>query len=478
MNRLSRSVLARSVLLALLLFALAPVTLDAGPGTTKLDKVGKLSKVPKLKKTGAVSAAGTTAGSLSGDREKIRRALQKAKQPKLKRLSDLNGLGFRGVAEQLQRRPVHHGAAQVYVGHIDGESFYVKRTTEGISYGLLSDYMQYKPSSLLLMSPNKRRSEWIVEPEALDAGISSGDLMASRANIRVARDGGRTWQTRVLRGEQAELAVIYSPSVQVKVSKGTSITDLRRLDTRKFETDNVQILSHFEDSADLDSVRKLTGVGQRANVGYDNINAENLQRHMSKHAGKTVAMVGHVEQEVFVAYKADGSVASRIPIARIQELARDNDIHMLYLGCSTAQSHGVAGYLRKVQSFEVARRLERALKTDSVGDFYSALGTRKNPILVKELAIVGDEPQFENLSLLADAVQQAGPDSLNVRSVPKEETDWSGIVELVFYAFIVGCFLLVFKDSYDWIRSPKFRRNFRKVQKFGKESRRGIRDDS
>jgi hypothetical protein len=181
----------------------------------------------------------------------------------------------------------------------------------------------------------------------------------------------------------------------------------------RFEPANVRVASLFIDSST--EVALSSGPIARARVRGDAAalrTPEDLQRVFEQARGKMLVLLGHVEDADYVVRTSSNAEQFRLPIQRVRAMAREANVQLVDVGCSTtraidAESIGF-GVLTPYNSVQAVRSLERALESSgNLQDFFVNMSSEGLKIVVEPSFIREKEKTasiFSRLSAAGSAV--------------------------------------------------------------------------
>jgi hypothetical protein len=140
-----------------------------------------------------------------------------------------------------------------------------------------------------------------------------------------------------------------------------------------FNADEAHVFSLFDELSDPETVQALRQASARASTfkNYDNMHT--LVTGFKALQEKIAIVIGHIEEQDLVVRDASNSLIARLPADTLREIANDNKIALILLGCETAKIPGITGLSLQVSSFEVAGQLHSALRARTIGEFLETL---------------------------------------------------------------------------------------------------------
>ena len=334
-----------------------------------LAKISKAAKVSKLSRAGRLAASVTDGAGRMLGRVPASEATRKAFRITL----------AVAAGDSFAALPAAAGRLRVYLGLESAGLKFIADKNPGIwdlsrmpETRTLDDYV----NALRASGQQVDGIDYIVEADVVN---HPSFRFNTTDTISVANYAGTPWPLRRV-GAQKYAAEV-TPSLWVNVSE-RAIEDLKHVLDLAFDRRDMRVATLLDPDADvesLDALRKAT-----AGTSYENIeSAAKAVSFVASRRGRIVTLVGHVEDQQFVAH---GLLKEkfRVSIPALLEAADANDVSLILLGCDTAGMLSVAGVSGRVNSVAVASQLKAALNTTSYGEFLSALGTPDLPFVVSE----------------------------------------------------------------------------------------------
>lgn len=138
--------------------------------------------------------------------------------------------------------------------------------------------------------------------------------------------------------------------------------------------------------ADLDSFVRLAGAAGDRLAGAESLKRAVEAKSFAPFQGKTLVVVGHVENGQFVARGADGGIAYSVRIAEIERLAAEAEVSIIAAGCSSYWAGSKIGYVEAVTDQDVAASIARMFEAKTQGDMLAAFGA-KTPLVVSPASL-------------------------------------------------------------------------------------------
>ena len=148
------------------------------------------------------------------------------------------------------------------------------------------------------------------------------------------------------------------------------------LETAKFDKSNLKIASLFIESA-TEHQLKTSGPLKKAVIRSSarSLHTEaDIRKIFEEAKGTTLVLLGHVENSDYVILGSGDSTQLRIPIARVRQMAKENNVSLIDIGCETVKaiksSNFGFGVMTRYRSTDAVKALERAvMQSNTLGDF-------------------------------------------------------------------------------------------------------------
>lgn len=215
------------------------------------------------------------------------------------------------------------------------------------------------------------------------------DKLSSINDVYIYTEQGLI-KTKVVKTKGEEYRVLnYKDSVLINVKSANELTNIFWSFSQKVYTSDIKIISLF-DEFDILTHSSLSRVARERHISSGNINKTNLKEIIEKQKGKSVFIIGHVENKSFVIRGADNRVKSTYKIRAIEKIGRENNIPIVLLGCKTAVNiKNISGYLRNIHDLEVFDSLSKALTSKNYGEFFQSFGSVDTPFMLQ--AAIADD---------------------------------------------------------------------------------------
>jgi septum formation inhibitor MinC len=212
--------------------------------------------------------------------------------------------------------------------------------------------------------------------------------------------------------------------------------------------ENILVASVLPDS-ELDAISLLAKAAGDRLLGNDALSKAIDSGSLKTFKGKTVVLVGHVEDGAFVAKHANGSV-QRIDIARLEAMAEESGVTLIGGGCSSFCNGSKTGFLNEITDAELSNNLKQALDASTLGEMLGAFG-KNNPLVVSKASL--EEFSTQRTLELAERKHlngsvQAGTFSLRVFH-PARSAVLASLLDTTRGVYLIGflCMAFMFKTN-------------------------------
>jgi hypothetical protein len=181
------------------------------------------------------------------------------------------------------------------------------------------------------------------------------------------------------------LACEYYPSLYVKITSSTSPTGLfSKLENRPFKSKEIKFASIISDSAVEDAIKSSDAA--KVWKKLDITSPDGVRSFFQANKGRVVVLLGHVEENDFVATDATGRVVFRMLLAGAERLAEEAGCDAILLGCSSAAAGTPIGVDKPFNPAEAVQRLSKALGATNYLDFVRTLANEDMGLVFAETA--------------------------------------------------------------------------------------------
>lgn len=180
----------------------------------------------------------------------------------------------------------------------------------------------------------------------------------------------------------------------------SSLNFLSTLKNRPLNPKDIKVAALVRDSATINPIKNSKTLS-KANAVKDisNFRSEKHVRELLKNAqGKTLILVSHVEGARYVIRDSKGEVQYEIAIDKIRKMAREFDVDLVDLGCSTAKqiksdTFGI-GVVQPFRTDVAIRKIETALnKSKNFAEFFEILTSDGMKVVLSEAKVDGSWAQ-------------------------------------------------------------------------------------
>lgn len=163
-----------------------------------------------------------------------------------------------------------------------------------------------------------------------------------------------------------------------------------KLSNKKFNSNDVKVASLFIDSGTEKEIMKTSKVrSARLKGDSKSLRSEEDLRKLFKEAnGSTLILLGHVEGENYVIRTSKNVEQLKVSISKVREIARENDVVLIDIGCETTKSIKEQqigfGVMTKYNSVDAVKSLGIALtKSKTYLDFLENLSSKNLKIVLE-----------------------------------------------------------------------------------------------
>jgi len=226
--------------------------------------------------------------------------------------------------------------------------------------------------------------------------------------------------------------------------------DLGQVLMRDAKPERLAVVPMFSDS-DVDSIRMLAeAAGERLLDQRELVDAT-AKASLSRFRGKTLIVVGHIENSKFVARSANGSIVGSLDIEKLEELARASHTTIISAGCHSFREGSEIGFANSVTDREIANSVSGALKAKTLGEQLGAFG-RQNPLVISTDSLL----QFETTERLEltelnrySRQVTAGTGIIRIQTAFEKALVDAETVEILKGWYVIGfvCAILMFRKN-------------------------------
>ena len=184
---------------------------------------------------------------------------------------------------------------------------------------------------------------------------------------------------------------------------------INRLQSLKFDKSKLELFSLVNDSATVNALKNSKVLKNHIEhpEGLDSISILKDKLALSK--GKTLVVVGHVENKKFVNRDASGKKIFEQDILELHSLAKENDVELVLLGCETSKNIDIAtlggGVIGRFNTLDAVSNLERAVsKSKNFADFFENI-TSSGLMFVGGEKLLSNSETVTEVSIFSKAKQ-------------------------------------------------------------------------
>ena len=192
-----------------------------------------------------------------------------------------------------------------------------------------------------------------------------------------------------------------------------------------FRSGQLRLVSTFDVVDDADSIKRITNVvGDRFSDATQIIQSDGSVS-LRAFSGKTIIMMGHIEDGAFVVKGLRGSLRS-VPIPLLEQAARDADVTLLSAGCGSEVAGASNGFIDYITDAGFASSLKSALDAQTYAEFFGHLGNTA-PFVVSDKGL--KTLAGENRIQIEAVKRYAKPVNLGIRSI-RIYRAFRGVIEI------------------------------------------------
>jgi hypothetical protein len=299
------------------------------------------------------------------------------------------------VVFQANRSQVGSRLLSVYVGLDENHKLTYISNGQKFEFGSVLDDVSFESdlrkieSALLKHGKSKFNSVDIyAEADILrNSGFQKTDF-GQHTRVYAANLHGSSWETYVAKtlvGQERFIKI--TPSLVIRAGGDNTLRNALLLTSEKINKDDIKIIALFERKADPETIEAIEKIAGRHNIPSEAFSLATIELEFAKSEGKIFIFVGHTENGKFVIRDAMYNPISSFDIDEIDVLAAKHKVTSIFLGCETADLPGVSGFCKKVNSLDIAKQLDRALRSQTYGDFLSNIGSPEIPLIIDKATV-------------------------------------------------------------------------------------------
>ncbi|MCL1471626.1 hypothetical protein [Argonema antarcticum] len=253
------------------------------------------------------------------------------------------------------------------------------------------------------------KSQFFVPEDVFFENYETFSKLEKVDNLSVVRANTKVLSTQRLKTINGfERVIELRPHLPLGVKTSTEIDNAIWLMDRKFNSDDMRVISLFDPADDFDNITStLTNVAGQLHIPLPQILDTSMAFTLRHSKNKIVFIVGHIEDNAFVVRRADGSVAAKFSIAQLEQEAQKSNVALVLLGCEATSVSKQSGFVTPVRGTVVAEGIAKALKAKNYGQMLSALATSETPLMVRS-AIADQVRLIMEISAIQNSRAAAG----------------------------------------------------------------------
>lgn len=148
-------------------------------------------------------------------------------------------------------------------------------------------------------------------------------------------------------------------------------------------SDRKRVIASF-----VDPTRKEYGeIKQTSGPSYFDLpsSRDELMSFFAANRGSIIIVVGHSLNGDLIREDSDGKEKSRVDLDLLETLAFDNRVTVLFETCEAASQITGSGPVGILFGAQIIHGIRRSVKAETYSDFLAAFGTKKNPIVARNI---------------------------------------------------------------------------------------------
>jgi hypothetical protein len=179
--------------------------------------------------------------------------------------------------------------------------------------------------------------------------------------------------------------VEFAPNLYGRAGAYKVAETFQRLESAPFYKTKIRLLSLVRNSDTEDVL--ASKIPKDVLLSPDDLSLAGVIAAFKQNSGKSIFILGHVEDDSFVVRNASGKEIARVKISQLLSAAAENDVLLFPLGCNSAKLSR-AGVATQFNSIDAVKRFSQALSSaTNWKSFYQTLAT-PNLILVLDNSIL------------------------------------------------------------------------------------------
>lgn len=168
--------------------------------------------------------------------------------------------------------------------------------------------------------------------------------------------------------------------------------------SRKYASGDIKILSFVKDTR---TEKRITELFFENNIKFKFKSNKKLERQLKKNRGKTVFVVGHIENGKFVTYSS-GKEIYQISIKELMSMGERTGVRIFPFGCNSAK-YSKSGINKPLRSYRDTEDLIKAIKNNNkIGDALSEFAGKKYKFIIDENTFKGTD--YAQLSIYKESI--------------------------------------------------------------------------
>lgn len=251
--------------------------------------------------------------------------------------------------------------------------------------------------------------------------------------------------------------------LEIEINQKIPLDDVIATLKQSINQSDLKLISLIDKSNFNKELMNIDEVAKKSSLSYysfDDVKRQNIKVIFSELKNKNVIIVGHVEGKEFLVEGIEDNSLVRYKIEELENLAKENDIGLILLGCGTSDVSTVTGVKSTIYLGETAQNLIEALKKNNYYDFLSELGSHTNPLVtrintideINHIGTIQIEQQRQIVGAIVDTSVIAGKNRLNIhikRLADQQRFERNVVISIFLSVFFTFNFLMFRKAAWD-----------------------------
>jgi hypothetical protein len=263
-----------------------------------------------------------------------------------------------------------------------------------------------------LMRKIENHAEFYLDPKIINSKKFADLDFYSIKNLNIVTSDNKVRKAIKLFNDDGtkELLVEINETVSARI-KGQNLDNVfAKLHTQKMSGKNIKIISLVENSP---TKQYLKDHFNGRTIEFDYSSVDELKKKILENRNSPIAILGHIEHGAFVVVNSSGKQLFKVEVAQLETWQKENNIRILFLGCSSAKNGAVSGTLDVINPIETLERLRTTEHTENTGEFLDSLTLRTMHYVV-------DEAMFSNIATDANNdISSNGADIIKIKIYKK-----------------------------------------------------------